>query len=66
MVGSVVGGAFPGPGNALARTPGPQVSLYKARSGIELWSSEGLEPRIPQIVNEARHQSTSKGLGVRG
>ena len=35
----------------LTRTPGPQVDLYKAHSGIKWWSSEKLEPRIPQSVN---------------
>jgi hypothetical protein len=35
----------------VTRTPGPQVGLYKARSGIKWWSSEKLEPRIPPSVN---------------
>ena len=35
----------------LTRTPGPQVGLYKAHSGIKWWSSEKLEPRIPPCVN---------------
>ena len=37
-------------GNALARTPGSQVGLYKAHSGTKWWSSEKLEPRIPPCV----------------
>jgi len=35
----------------LTHTPGPQVGLYKAHSGIKWWSSEKLEPRIPPCVN---------------
>ena len=35
----------------LTQTPGPQVALYKAHSGIKWWSSEKLEPRIPPRVN---------------
>jgi hypothetical protein len=35
----------------LTRTPGPQVGLYKAHSGIKWWSSEKLQPRIPPCVN---------------
>ena len=37
--------------HSLTRTPGPQVGLYKAHSGIKCWSSEKLEPRIPPCVN---------------
>ena len=35
----------------LTHTPGPQVGLYKAHSGIKWWSSEKLEPRIPPCVS---------------
>ena len=35
----------------LTHTPGLQVGLYKAHSGIKWWSSEKLEPRIPPCVN---------------
>ena len=35
----------------LTRSPGPQVGLYKAHSGIKWWSFEKLEPRIPPCVN---------------
>ena len=37
----------------VTRTPGPQVGLYKAHSGIKWWISEKLEPRIPPCVNLA-------------
>ena len=35
----------------LTRTPGPQVGLYKAHSGIKWWSSEKLEPRMPPCAS---------------
>ena len=49
---------------SLTRTPGPHVGLYKTHSGIKWWSPEELEPLITQIVNEARHESTSFCMGV--
>ena len=48
----------------LTRRPGPQVGLYNAYSSIKWWRSEKLNPRIPLIVNEARHQSIICCLGV--
>ena len=41
-----------------------QVGLYKAHNGIKWLSSEELKPQIPQMVNEARHQSTICCMGV--
>ena len=41
-----------------------QVGLYKAHNGIKWLSSEELEPRIPQMADEARHQSTICCMGV--
>ena len=35
----------------LTHTPGPQVGLCKAHSGIKWSSSEKLEPRTPPCVN---------------
>ena len=46
------------------RTPGPQVGLYRAYRNLKWWSSEELEPRMPKIVNEARHQSAICCMGV--
>ena len=48
----------------LIHTPGPQVGLHKAHSGIKWWSSENLEPRIKRSEKQEPRIPPSVNLPI--